>query len=199
MITTIIFDLAEVYLKGFWGVEHHLEPLLGKAEEIYPKLKGEEFIALMHGEITEEEYWTKIIEKNGWEIDIKKLKEGIRDNFEEIQGVRKIIERLKESGFKLGLLSNHAKEWIDYCEKRFDYHKLFHSVLYSFEVGILKPEKKIYELILEKLDSKPDECIFIDDKSRNISAAEQIGMKTICFKSAEQLKEELNLMGFKID
>ncbi len=192
MITTIIFDLSEVYLKGLLGIQHCLEPILKiNANKIYPKLKGEELVALFHGELTEEEYWKKIILKNKWKIDINSLKKAARENFEEIEGVREIIKKLKERRFKLGLLSIHTKEWVDYCEKKFDYHKLFHSILYSFEVGISKPDKKIYELILEKLESKPGECIFIDDNEKNLIPAQELGIKTILFKNSKQLRKEL--------
>jgi len=196
MITTIIFDLGGVYIKTFKGIEHHLEPILGiKAEEIYSKLLGKELDSLVRGKLTEEECWLKIIEKNNWKVDVELLKKAIRDYFEEIKGTRKIIERLKERGFKLGLLSIHVKEWVDYFDKKFDYHKLFHSTLYSFEVGLRKPEKRMYELILLKLDSKPEECIFIDDNSKFLVPAKELGMKTIHFRSPSQLENELKGMG----
>lgn len=196
MITTIIFDLGGVYLKSFIGAEYHLEPILGiKAEEIYSKLLGKELDSLVRGKLTEEEYWLKIIEKNNWKVDIESLKKAIRDYFEEIKGTREIIERLKERSFKLGLLSVHVKEWIDYFDKKFDYHKLFHYTLYSFEVGLRKPEKRMYELILLKLDSKPEECIFIDDNSKYLVPAKELGMKTIHFKGPGQLENELRKMG----
>lgn len=200
MITTIIFDLADVYLKGILGIEHYLEPILGiKAKEIYPMILGEELESLFRGEITEEEYWKKIIKKNNWNIDVKLFKKAIRNNFREIRGTREIIEKLREKGFKLGLLSVHAKEWIDYCNKKFDYHKLFYSILYSFEVGIRKPDKRIYELILERLKAKPNECVFIDDQERNLVPARELGMKTVCFEDSEQLKKELALFSVHID
>ncbi len=192
MITTIIFDLSEVYLKGLIGVEHHLEPILKMSpNKIYPKLTGENFNQLMNGKISEEEYWQKIIKNKGFDIEVEHFKSAIRANFEEIGGTREIIEKLKLGEFKLGLLSVHAKEWVDYCEEKFDYHKLFHSTMYSFEVGISKPDKKAYELILEKLKVKPEECLFIDDKEKNIIAAEELGIKTIHFKGSNQLKKEL--------
>lgn len=200
MITTIIFDLAEVYLKGLIGVEHYLEPILGiNGKEIRRQLNDRELVSLFHGEITEEEYWLKIVQKNNWKVDIELLKKAIRDNFKEIGGVREIIEKLKEKGFKLGLLSVHAKEWVEYCEKKFDYHKLFDSRLYSFEVAVSKPDKKAYEMIMERLEASPDECIFIDDHESNLVPAKGMGIKTIHFKNPEQLKRELGSFSIIID
>ena len=192
MIKTIIFDLAEVYLKGFCGVEDYLEEILNiKPDKIRDKLQGPEFRLLMEGKFTEDEFWDKLIQRNGWNIETDKFKKAIRENFDEIEGTREIIETLKEKGFKLGLISDHSREWIEYCNSKFDYHKLFHSTQYSFEVECCKTDKKTFELLLEKLDEKPENCLFIDDSEKNISTAKSIGLNTIQFKSPEQLKKEL--------
>jgi len=195
MITTIIFDLAEVYLHGIVGVQKQLKKFIeGSEEEIYSLLKGENFINLMQGKITEEEYFKNIIDKNNLEIKISQFKEIIRRNFKEIKGTRKIIEKLKGKGYKLGLLSVHAKEWIQFCEEKYCYHKLFHSKLYSFENSISKPDKKAYLEILNRLKSSPKECLFIDDSIKNILAAKELGIATIYFKNPKQLKKDLKKM-----
>ncbi len=202
MITTIIFDLSEVYLKGIWMVEEKLENMMDMPKEkikaMIFKRPEENFDMLMEGKITEEEYWARLIKNNNLSISIAKLKEAARDNFEEIGGTREIIEDLKKQGYRLGLLSNHSKEWIAHCEKKFDYHKLFNSVLYSFEIGICKPDKRAYEKILEKLNAKPGECLFIDDSRKNIQAAKELGINTILFKSNNQLTDDLLKFGVKI-
>ncbi len=200
-ITTIIFDLAEVLLTGLLGMEDHLAPRLKlKKEDIQNQLlHGKESASLFHGEITEEEYWQQMVKKNNWNISTKELKEIVRANFKEIPGTRKIIQKLKDKGYKLGLLSVHTKEWIDHCLMKFDHHKLFHATAYSFEVHVSKPDKKAYESILQKLNAKPEECLFIDDSLKNTIAAKEIGMQTIQFKNAEQLKEELAKLSININ
>jgi putative hydrolase of the HAD superfamily len=200
MINTIIFDLAEVYLKGFYGVEDYLEDILNmKSDEIRDKLQGPEFLLLMEGKITEDEFWKKLIQRNEWNIDINEFKKAIRENFDEIEGTREIIEKLKDKNFKLGLLSDHSREWIDHCNSKFDYHKLFHFTQYSFEVECCKTDKKTFELLLKKLDEKPENCLFIDDSEKNVAIAQSIGLNTIQFKNPEQLKKELISFAIIID
>lgn len=192
MITTIIFDLGEVYLYGLFKAYEPLSKILKiSVEEINRILQGEDLQAFFHGKISEEEYWGRIIVKNGWKIKIKNLKDLVRECFKEVDGTREIIEKLKEKGYRLGLLSVHTKEWVDYCEKKFEYHKLFHSRLYSFEVELCKPDKRIYLLLLEKLKSRPEECLFVDDMIKNVEAAEELGIKAIQFKSAKHLEDDL--------
>jgi len=199
MITTIIFDLSEVYLTGLIGAEHRLEKILGiKANKIKTGLCGPELAAFFQGELTEDEYWLRIIEKDKWKASTDELKKAVRKNFKEIEGTREIMEQLKRNGFRLGLLSVHAREWVAYCQRKFSYHKLFHSRLYSFEAAASKPDKKVYRLILKKLKARPENCIFIDDHLKNLVPAREMGMKTILFKNAGQLKKDLTALGVAI-
>lgn len=195
-ITTVIFDLSEVYLHGFLGVEKYLlaNHQLSVTNEA---LQIEELGKLFNGKITEDEFWSSIREKLSWKIGNQQLKNAVRDNFTEIEGTRKIIEGLKKNGYSLGLLSIHAREWIEYCENKFNYHKLFDQIVYSFDEGISKPEQRAYELILEKLEAKPEESLFIDDSERNLQAAERLGITTVLFQNAEQLKEDLRQLKIK--
>lgn len=194
MITTIIFDLAEVYLKGFYGIEDYLKDILNlEVSEIKNKLQGPEFRPLMEGKITEDEFWERNIQRNSWNIEVGEFKKAIRNNFEEIEGTRDIIEKLKADGYKLGLLSDHSREWIEHCNKKFDYHKLFHSTQYSFEVECCKTDKKTFEILLGKLGERAEDCLFIDDNENNINTAKSVGLNTIQFKNPDQLKKELAL------
>lgn len=119
------------------------------------------------------------------------MKNAVRKNFKEINGTRKIIEKLKQKGFRLGLLSNNAKEWVEYCEINYKYHKLFDAVLYSCEVGISKPNKDIFKLILKKLKVKPQETLYIDDYIKNINSAKKLGINAIHFITPSDLKKKL--------
>jgi epoxide hydrolase-like predicted phosphatase len=195
-ITTIIFDLSEVYLTGLKETEIYLSKLWGiSEEEFYKKMHGKELNDYFHGKTTEDELIEAVLKNNSWPIGKQEFKELIRQNFKEVEGTREIIEKLKEKGFRLGLLSIHGKEWVEHLEKKFDYHKLFDSILYSFDIEVSKPDKQAYIHILERLKVKPEECLFIDDCSKNVRAAEELGIKGVHFKNSSQLKSELEKMG----
>lgn len=198
MITTIIFDLSDVYLHGVAGSGKHLQKRLGtKITDLNILLF--ELDQLFLGEISEDIYWQAVIKRNNWKnASIEELKDAVRKNFKEIKGTRKIIEKLKQNGYKLGLLSNHAKEWVEYCELTYNYHKLFHTIVYSYEVGFSKPNSDIFLAILRLLKVKPEECLFIDDYIKNIETAKEIGFNTIHFKSAPDLKKKLKELKIRI-
>lgn len=195
MISTIIFDLSGVYLYGLLGSTKHIQKKIDfkiTDSAIFIPAVDQLFL----GQISEEEYWKTVIRKNSWNIDVDDLKNAVRKNFKEVKGTRKIIEKLRQNGYKLGLLSNHAREWVEYCEITYKYHQLFHQVVYSYDVGASKPNKDIFQIILKKLRVKPKECISIDDHDKNIITAQNMGFNTILFTSASNLKRKL--IEFKI-
>lgn len=192
VINTIIFDVGEVYLTGFLGIERRLGEVLEiDAEEIHEKIMGKDLEALFHGKMKEETYLNKVMRKNGWKIKSETVKEIIRENFAEIKGTREVIERLKNEGFKIGLMAVHSKEWADFCKDKSRHHKLFNSKSYSFEVGVLNSSKKEYKIILEKLNAEPQNCLFIDDNLRDLESASAVGIRTILFTTPKHLEEDL--------
>lgn len=97
--------------------------------------------------------------------------------------------KLKKQGYKIAILSD---QW--HFSKRAlmpkSLTKHFSPVIVSCEVGVRKPNQKIYSLTLEKLKVMPEECLFIDNQEWNIRPAKKLGMKTILFKDNKQLFKE---------
>ena len=106
-----------------------------------------------------------------------------------------ILEALNKQ-YSIWLLSNtNPKHIQDEIEKRYLFPKLVDGTVYSFDVGVRKPEKEIYEIAMQRADANPQECLFIDDLLENIQAAKQIGIEGIHFISSKQLKQELVHLG----
>ena len=68
---------------------------------------------------------------------------------------------------------------------------MFDVVSFSWELGMKKPTKEMFDITLEKLGVKPEESIFIDDGENNVLKAKELGLNGIVFKSLDQLKQEL--------
>lgn len=60
--------------------------------------------------------------------------------------------------------------------------------------NLIKPDKRIYQLLLKRYFIKAEECIFIDDNINNVKAAEELGFYTIHFKNATQLEANLSTL-----
>lgn len=101
-----------------------------------------------------------------------------------------ITEQLRPE-YKIGLLSNIGREWIDDFFTKHQLHDYFDEVVLSGEEGITKPHPSIFALIASRLGVDPSECIMIDDIEENCEGAEMAGMRAIHFKDNAQLLDEL--------
>jgi epoxide hydrolase-like predicted phosphatase len=94
---------------------------------------------------------------------------------EEVESTVELIRELKAKGYKLYVLSNMWKEYIEYLRKLsvFDY---FDYQVVSCEIHLGKPDPKIYEYLLECCKLNPAETIFIDDRKDNVEVAAEMGI-----------------------
>lgn len=193
-ITTILFDLSEVLLSGLYGTHEllsaHLNQTITDEMMFTPEL--ERFFL---GKATENAYWRSLIEKYGWNITVPELRQMVRKNFREIPGTRDIIIALRERRYRLGLLSVHGEEWVVELEAMFRFHHLFDVICFSHEAKCCKPDPASFMHALACLDAKPEETVFIDDSSRNVSAAEALGIRGIHFTNAAALANRLAELG----
>ncbi|MAG10965.1 hypothetical protein CMI44_01495 [Candidatus Pacearchaeota archaeon] len=142
------------------------------------------------GEISKEKV-VKILAKN-FKTTPRKLEKiyikAYRKNFKQNKQLFKQAFKLKQLGYKIAILSDqwHLSKEALMPNKNY---KKFSPVIVScdFAVKMRKPNPKIYKLTLKKLKLKPSECIFIDNQKWNIESAKKLGIKTILFKSNNQL------------
>lgn len=109
--------------------------------------------------------------------------------------VNRIILYLKEKGYPLFLLSNTNELHFSYIMEKYPIVHSFDEWLLSFEVGAKKPQKRIYDAIFEKMDIQPSEVFYVDDISRYVETAQQLGINGMVFKSADQLWEFIKKNG----
>ena len=113
-----------------------------------------------------------------------------------IHGTVEILKQLKEQKkYKLYALTNWSAELFPIALERYDFLHWFDGRVVSGEEKMRKPFPEFYQLILDRFQLNVHETLFIDDNTRNAKAAEAMGLKTIIFKSPQQLKEELVNLG----
>lgn len=102
-----------------------------------------------------------------------------------------MIKELKGKGYKTPLLSNNSSTLREKLAKH-NISELFDEIIISGEVGVSKPDPKIFKVLFEKLDVKPSEVVFIDNSPRMFEGSEKIGYTPVLFKDNESLKKELS-------
>lgn len=104
---------------------------------------------------------------------------------------------LKKAGYKIAILSDQWYVSEEAVIRKEDTQK-FNVVVVSCDVGMRKPNPKIYKLTLSKLKTKAKNSVFIDNQKWNISAANKLGMKTVLYKSNWQAIRDLRKLGVKL-
>ncbi len=135
-----------------------------------------------------------------WELVSKGLNkpipEGINERYKvEIYEMLQIlsdkkehIKTLKEKGYKVYMLSNQYPHFNEVLkdQKVFD---LFDLSVVSCDYGIKKPTLKLYQILLDQIPEKSDQCLFVDDTYENISAAKRLGFQTFYYNVFKHGKE----------
>lgn len=99
---------------------------------------------------------------------------------EPVEPTERLVGDLKAAGYKLYVLSNMSREFIDFL-RRFPIYGLFDGEVISCEERTVKPEPRIYEILLERYGLTPSETLFVDDREANIEAAAALGIHGFVF------------------
>ncbi len=101
------------------------------------------------------------------------------------------VEEVKACGKKVYLLSNYSEEAYLYLEERADFIKLVDGKMISYTIKKVKPEREIYQALLDTYHILPEESIFLDDVPENLKAAKDMGFQTLLVEDQLKAREEL--------
>jgi FMN phosphatase YigB (HAD superfamily) len=104
------------------------------------------------------------------------------------------IGELKQQGYAIGLLSNISSNWIQSQFLTPAERDLFDEMILSYEVGMTKPDPRIFMLACERLRVGPHEAVLVDDIEGYIAAAQAEGLKGVVYRDLEQLKQALSVL-----
>ena len=154
--------------------------------------------ALERGEITVPDFETRLAaaltERTGRVFEPEGLLDRLFDHFEHAADMSALVRRARRAGLSTGLLSNSWGN--DYPRDGWD--EMFDVVVISGEVGMRKPEPRIFEHTVALLGLRPEECVFVDDLRHNIDAAVALGMVGVLHRSYDQTLLELEAV-FGVD
>ena len=108
-----------------------------------------------------------------------------------------IIRELKQADWSLHLLSNFSMEKFEIVRKQYGFFDLFDTMIISGEHKTVKPEKAIFEITLQRIGYRAEECLFIDDSLPNIETARNMGFHVIHYISPTQLRTDLNKLDIR--
>lgn len=151
------------------------------------------------GSITEDRFWELICkEVDAEKPKIKSLwKKAFRYAYEPREDVFSLASSLHKKGYKVALLSNTEAPAAEFFfERKYDF---LDAVVLSCHEGMRKPDRRIYEIVLGRLEVKPEQAVLVDDRKENLDGAGKVGMKAILFKNVAQVKSELSSLSVRMD
>jgi 2-haloacid dehalogenase len=197
-ITTVVFDIGNVLIQ--WDPRHLYRRIFATSEEM------EDFLATVC--------------TSAWNLELdrgKTFADGVAelvDRFPHhesairafdlrwdemvpglVEGTLRLMERLEARGVPLYAITNFSAEKFEVARRRFAFLDRFRGVVVSAHEQTVKPDRRIFEILIERYGLRADECLFIDDSKVNVAGARAVGMAAHHFKAAAGLEKTLAELG----
>ena len=141
------------------------------------------------------EYIRSIDDRMDWRLtpeEIQRLANDFTDNIRRYGIFEDVLPWLKrwKPRYRLGILSDAMPSILVFMDE-FGALRLFDAAVISTAVGAIKPDERMFDAILEALDARPGDCLFVDDKASNLEGAAAIGMGAVQMARPAFLPERL--------
>ncbi|MGJ5828273.1 HAD family hydrolase [Streptomyces ossamyceticus] len=104
------------------------------------------------------------------------------------------LRALRRDGYRLALLTNNVREWEPLWRAQLPVDELFDVVVDSHREGVRKPEPEIYRILLDRLGTPAQRCLFVDDTEENCRAAAELGMRAVRFADTDSAVREISAL-----
>ena len=168
------------------------------AEEIYAVVYGNDLqVQFERGRVSGREYHRRVMGLLRTEMPYDEFFHIYGDIFTEIPRTCALLHRLA-ARYPLYLLSDTNEIHFGYVRQTVEVVRLFEQCVVSYEVGVLKPDPRIYQEALRRSGLPAEACVFIDDRPGNVEGARRVGMQALLFQSAERCAAGLESLGVVI-
>ena len=194
MIKAVVFDLDGVYFED--GTEVFIEKLIHEfrlTEELVKEVyfRSSQMSEYKSGKITGKEFWDWAIETWGIQTSMETVIELLISSYSVRSEVQNYVKELKARGLKTAICTNNFPERLNGLKKAFQLESYFDSIIASFEIGITKPNKEIFDELSKALRCEPSEIIMSDDKEDNVKALQQLGFNAIGYTNWDAFVNEV--------
>lgn len=198
MITTLIFDIGNVLADFVWE-EHYRS--FGYDGEMVERIAGATVRTPLwneydRGVMSDEELLQGFIENDPEiEKDIRRVLKDVGPMVKRNDYAIPWIQELQGKGYRCLYLSNFSRRAHRECAASLDFIPYMDGGILSYQDKVIKPMPEIYQLLIDRYQLVPEECVFMDDTPRNLDGAQKFGIHTIHFKNQAQAIEELKKLG----
>jgi len=150
------------------------------------------------GFISEEKLLSRLEEILECRLNQTDLVRATADIFELNASLPPVLRALKQQGLRLVLLSNTCVSHVNFIRKKWDFLDLFDHLIFSYEVGAIKPEDAIYAAALKEIHCRPEECLYVDDIAAYVDQGRLYGLNAEVFTTTAAFVEKLSEYGIHL-
>ena len=191
MIKTLIFDLGGVF------VHVNPESSIRRLRSRFPDVSEARVFKLFEdvgpglefelGRIDADCFYRKSVKELGIQMGRFDFESTWNDIFDPIQPMIDLLPLLKPR-FRLVMLSNTNPHHFQSIGERWPFYHHFNDIVLSYDVGAMKPDRRMFEAALKRCGSPPEACVFFDDRRENVLAAEEAGFASFVFHPPDQIR-----------
>ena len=171
------------------------EALGGAMARITERTGKQPLFELECGRVTEDEFLrdleAELTDGGGEHPHLQRFREVYFDALNPNPRMIELMEELRDSGLRMAMLTNNVREWEPVWRSMLPVDEIFELVVDSAFVGCRKPDREIYDIVLERLGLPAEACLFVDDVEVNVEAAREIGLAAVHFRDNEQAIPEI--------
>lgn len=196
-IRAVVFDIGGVLeVTPDLGITQEWEARLGLPAGGLDERMHEAWVGGSIGTITEHDVHQAVSERLG--LDEPQLEAFMADLWREYLGTAntELIEYVRQlrPRYRTGILSNSFVGAREREQAAYGFEDLVDEIVYSHESGMSKPEARIYALVCERLNVRPEETVFVDDADRCVEGARRAGLHAIRFQDNAQAIGEVETL-----
>lgn len=196
-IEAIIFDLGNVLLPFDWGIarKRMCERAGCSRRELEDYVITTPFLTQLElGQLSAIQFFDIVARDLRFPGSREEFDEIWSDIFKPEEAMIRLSQSLK-GHYRRFVLSNTIPQHIDFVFARHPVFRDFDGHVFSYEAGLMKPDRRIYELTLQKFGIVAERAVFIDDLPANVEAARAIGLHAIQHKDFTKTRGELTKLG----
>ena len=198
--SVIVFDLGNTLIRFDHNISAKKIANLCRLDsgKIYDSFFDSELTrAFEKGQVSPREFYSRACRLLNINIPYRDFVAIWNDIFWEDKEACSLARRLKESSYRLFLLSNVNRLHFEWIKKKFDIVNIFDEVILSFVVGAIKPDRLIFDHVVTLSGRDKSELLYIDDREDLVKEARSLGIDSIRYEGAAKLESEFKKMGIR--
>lgn len=185
-MSCLVLDAMGVIFSSADDVAELLIPFVAdKSGSLDEQVIQSAYLAASLGNISPDEFWGQV-------SVVAELEDAYLSRHSLNAGIPELLSHARANGISVWCLSNDVGRWSNKLRNNLGIEEYLEGSTISGDVGVRKPDKEIYEIMIQSCGYKIEDILFVDDREKNVSAARELGIDTVLFKPEKEFTDVKN-------